>query len=317
MAQFAPRVGNANVIADSGPCVLLQRAARDPSISLIIATRDRCCQLARCLRSVRSISFERRWELIVVDNGSMDRTASVIREFIDSAPFPVRYLFEPKPGLGNAHNAGVAIARGTVLAFTDDDCYPAPDFLSRLWAAFDDPQLGYVVGRIMLHDPADHPMTVNESMAPRTFPGRSFLGADASIQGANMAFRREVLCRIGGFDPLFGPGSLVGGAEDWDAAGRASALGWKGEYRPEVVVRHHHGRKQADAPQMMKTWGIAIGAYHMKLLLHGGEFCWFAQSLRQIGRRAGSRRMVLWEPVGMARYAIVWLKQSLQVRRKR
>ena len=172
MAQFAPRTGNANVSAGSERCTLLQRAVREPSVSLIIATRDRCSQLARCLDAVRSMSFERRWELIVVDNGSMDRTASVIREFIDSAPFPAHYLFEPKPGLGNAHNAGVAIARGTVLAFTDDDCYPAPDFLSRVWAAFDDPQLGYIVGRIMLHDPADHPMTVNEFDGAADLPGQ-------------------------------------------------------------------------------------------------------------------------------------------------
>jgi glycosyltransferase involved in cell wall biosynthesis len=283
--------------------------AEDTSVSLIIATRDRCHQLARCLQSVKSITFERPWELIIVDNGSTDETAAVVREFVASSSVPVHYVFESKPGLGNAHNAGVAIARGKILAFTDDDCYPAADFLSGIWSAFEDPALGYIVGRIMLHDPADHRMTINESMTPRTFPGRSFLSANSTwaIQGANMSFRREVICQIGGFDPLFGPGSLVGGAEDWDAAGRASALGWKGEYRPEVVVRHHHGRKKSDAPRTMKAWGIAIGAYHMKLLLQGGEFLWFAQSIWQVGRRLGSRRMVLWEPVGMAKYAYVWL----------
>ena len=94
MAQFAPRTGNANVSAGSERCTLLQRAVREPSVSLIIATRDRCSQLARCLDAVRSMSFERRWELIVVDNGSIDRTASVIREFIEFRPFssslPVR-----------------------------------------------------------------------------------------------------------------------------------------------------------------------------------------------------------------------------------
>ena len=146
----------------------------------------------------------------------------------------------------------------------------------------------------MLHDPSDHRMTINESMVPVTFPGRSFLSARSAIQGANMAFRREVLDTIGGFDPLFGPGSRVGGAEDLDAAGRASAAGWKGEYRPEIVVRHHHRRKAADAPSMMRTWGKAIGAYHMKLLLEGGEVLWFIRSIFQIRQRfKRSGRMVL------------------------
>jgi glycosyltransferase involved in cell wall biosynthesis len=205
---------------------------KDTIISLIIATRNRSSQLGRCLQSIKSIKFERPWELIIVDNGSSDETAAVVGEFVESVSVPVRFVYENRPGLGNAHNAGVAVARGNILAFTDDDCYPAADFLSRLWSAFDDPALGYIVGRIMLHDPADHRMTINESMTPRTFPGRSYIGADALIQGANMAFRREVIDQIGGFDPLFGPGSLVGGAEDVDAAGRASALGLEGRVLP-------------------------------------------------------------------------------------
>jgi glycosyltransferase involved in cell wall biosynthesis len=285
------------------------------SVSLIIATRDRCNQLVRCLQAIELITFERPWELIIVDNGSTDETAAVVQALVARASVPVHYVFESRPGLGNAHNAGVTIARGKILAFTDDDCYPAADFLSRIWSAFEDPALGYIVGRIMLHDPADHPMTINESMMPRIFAARSFIGADAAIQGANMAFRREVMDQIGGFDPLFGPGSLIAGAEDLDAAGRASALGWKGEYRPEVVVRHHHGRKKSDAPRMMRTWGIAVGAYHMKLLLRGGEVLWFIKSICQVARRLGSRRMVLWEPVGMAKYMYVLLMQSLKIRR--
>ena len=52
-------------------------------ISLIISTRDRCQQLVRCLQSVQGITFERPWELIVVDNGSVDETASVVRQFFE------------------------------------------------------------------------------------------------------------------------------------------------------------------------------------------------------------------------------------------
>jgi glycosyltransferase involved in cell wall biosynthesis len=280
------------------------------NISLIICTRDRCQQLARCLQSVQDICFDGSWELIIVNNASCDQTETIIQEFMNTNTVPVRRVYEPKPGLGNAHNAGVATARGDVLAFTDDDCYPAPDFLSRIWLAFGDRSVGYVTGRIMLHDPADHPFTINESTTPLTFPGRSFVCAGA-VQGANMAFRREVLVEIGGFDPLFGPGALFN-AEDVDAAGRASTMGWEGRYRPDVVVRHHHGRKASDAPRAWKSYGIGVGAYHMKLLLRHRELLWFLRGVYQSRRRYKLRPiLVLWEPVGAFKYACLYFTQAL------
>src|ERR1700730_15695753 len=98
-------------------------------ISLIICTRDRYHQLARCLESVRRITFDRPWELIVVDNGSTDATADVIRKFIKTTDFQTVYVFEGTQGKSNALNTGLEISKGQILAFTDHDCYPAPDFL--------------------------------------------------------------------------------------------------------------------------------------------------------------------------------------------
>jgi glycosyltransferase involved in cell wall biosynthesis len=283
-------------------------------VSLIICTRNRCQKLVRCLQSLRLITFERPWEMIIVDNGSVDDTAAVVQEFIATSSVPVTYACEPKLGVGSASNAGLRTARGGILAFTDDDCYPEPDFLRQIWSAFGDPSVGYITGRILLHDPADHPTTINESTTPLTFPGRSFLHA-GTVQGANMAFRRQVLLDIGGFDPLFGPGAECASAADLDAAGRACAMGWNGQYRPEVVVRHHHGRKPSDAKRLSKRYGIGIGAYHMKLLLRGREFFWFAQSVYQVWQRYKSdRRSLLWEPVGATKYAYIFLAEALRSR---
>jgi glycosyltransferase involved in cell wall biosynthesis len=275
-------------------------------ISLIISTRNRCRQLLRCLQSIRGIKCERPWELIVVDNGSVDETASVARQFFDSAGVSGVYVFEPRLGKSNALNTAIEIAHGQILAFTDDDCYPAPDFLSRVWSAFDDPGVGYITGRIMLHDPTDYPVTINETTTPLTFPARSLVTV-GTVQGANMAFRRAVLVALGGFDPLLGPGTQFV-SEDLDAAGRASAMGWKGRYCPEVTVRHHHGRKATDIPRLMKSYGMGAGAYHMKLLLKGHEFLWFAQSVYQVRRRYKSnRRVVMWELVGVVKYGYLYL----------
>ncbi len=142
----------------------------DIDVSLIICSRNRCDQLARCLETVTRIRFPRSWELIIVDNGSVDRTPAVVREFSRTSGILTRYVFEPIRGLANGHNAAVRIADGSILTFTDDDCYPADDFLSQIWTAFADPSVGYIGGRILLHDPTDYPATINESVTPDSFP---------------------------------------------------------------------------------------------------------------------------------------------------
>jgi glycosyltransferase involved in cell wall biosynthesis len=286
-------------------------------ISLIICTRNRCQQLARCLDSVGRLCFEGDWELIIVDNGSRDETQSVVNEFAAKRLVPTTYVFKGKAGKSNGLNAALRIARGKIFAFTDDDCYPAPDFLDCLSRDLSDERVGYLAGRIMLHDPADERMTVNESTTPLTFPARSFIPT-GPVSGANMAFRREVFRDIGGFDPFFGPGASSGAvAEDLDVAGRASAAGWTGLYCPDMVVSHHHGRKAADLPALLKSYGIGIGAYHMKLLLEGHEFRCFVQSMHDLRRRLrASRRSVLWEPVGAAKYARHWLRELRAGRRR-
>ena len=281
-------------------------------ISLIICTRDRCQKLARHFEALGRLTFEGRREIIIVDNGSIDETTAVVREFIRAAPAPVSLAVEPKPGKSNALNTALEIAQGEIIVFTDDDCYPAPDFLSKAWAAFRDPSVGYITGRIMLHDQADVPETINESTTPLTFPGRRYL-YPGSVMGANMAFRRKVLMDIGGFDPLFGPGAPFHSTEDLDVGSRASAKGWMGQYHPEVVVRHHHERKARDVARIAKYYAIGTGAYYMKLLLIGREFLWFARGVYGLRGRVGWYggkffwKTIFWEAVGAAKYLYIYL----------
>jgi hypothetical protein len=281
----------------------------DADISLIICTRDRCCQLIGCLEAVRCIAFSGAWELIIVDNGSADQTRAAVQHYSSANHLQVKYLFEPKPGKSNALNTGIANAAGKIVAFTDDDCYPAPDFLSTTWRVFKDPSISYVVGRVMLHDPRDCPIAINESTTPEVYPARSFLtGGLGFFGGGCMAFHRNVLVDIGGFDPMFGPGSRFRYAEDLDLVGRASARGYEGRYCPEIVVRHHHRRKKSDTPAVWKACGIGTGAYHMKLLLTYREYWWFIKSVAVLVLHFRiSRRMFLWEPIGAARYAYWWM----------
>src|SRR3954471_21700587 len=95
---------------------------REMDVSLIICTRDRSEQLVRCLQAVGEIRSDRSWELVVVDNGSAtDAAATTVADFAASASVPVAYVSEPRPGKGNGLNAGIKVARGEILAFTEDD----------------------------------------------------------------------------------------------------------------------------------------------------------------------------------------------------
>jgi glycosyltransferase involved in cell wall biosynthesis len=261
------------------------------TISLIICTRNRAGPLVRCLAAVAGLNHAGRWELIVVDNGSSDDTAAVVAAFAAEQRFPVRCVSQPVKGLSNARNAGVAVAIGDLVFFTDDDCYVESGTLDAVAAAFADPGIGYASGRVRLFDPDDYPVTINESLQPLRFPARRFLPA-GMVKGANLAFRRAVLDAIGPFDPLFGSGGLFP-SEDADAAMRASLAGWDGAYDPDIVVWHHHGRKQADVADLYRSYDIGRGAFHAKLIgLKGGLLPGLAAWAGLPGR--ARRRAGLW-----------------------
>ena len=89
------------------------------TLSLIICTRDRAAKLKRCLRRVGEIKSAVEWELVLVNNGSHDHTAEVIDDFAKSASFPVSQVFEESPGNGRARNAGLTLAQGDIVAFSE------------------------------------------------------------------------------------------------------------------------------------------------------------------------------------------------------
>jgi glycosyltransferase involved in cell wall biosynthesis len=278
-------------------------------ISLIICTRDRCEQLRRCLASVQDLRSARPWELVVVDNGSRDGTGALLAAFARAAPFPVTLASEPRAGLGRARNAGVARARGRLLAFTDDDCYPAPDYLDRMAELFDDPAVGYAGGRILLHDARDYPVTTRRARtAEAVAPGA--VVRTGLVQGANMALRRAVLDAVGGFDPALGPGTPFCN-DDVDVVARASAAGYAGGFFPAPVVYHDHGRRRpAEVAALHAEYARGRGAYYAKFILRRDTrrrylAHWGRGALAAVLR--GAPGPLWWEGVGAARYCVARL----------
>jgi len=236
-----------------------------PQLSLIVCTRNRSERLEAFFAAINRMHSLATWELVIVDNGSTDDTSSRLQQLAGSLSVRTIIVSEPRPGLGRARNAGSRAARGALLAFTDDDCYPAVDYVDKIIEAFSDAERSYIGGRILLYDADDHPITIRLDTAPISIPPRSVVPTGL-VQGANMAFRREVLERIGGFDDALGPGTPFCN-DDVDAVARASAAGFTGSYVPEPVVHHHHGRRApADVAALWRSYDHGRGAYYAKCI---------------------------------------------------
>jgi glycosyltransferase involved in cell wall biosynthesis len=111
------------------------------NLSLVICTRNRAPQLAESLQTITRLQCQVPWELIIVDNGSKDQTQEVIKNYRES--LRPKTAIEPQAGLGRARNRGWTLSQGEIVVFTDDDCYPADDFLSTVVRCFEeDPRLG-------------------------------------------------------------------------------------------------------------------------------------------------------------------------------
>ena len=236
--------------------------------SLVICTWNRAPQLAETLKSLDRLTVPMTWELILVDNGSTDNTQEVMISY--DSPVSKRIVIEPLRGSGHARNAGWKAARGEVVVYIDDDCYPAPDFLDMMAKAFDEnPALGFVGGRVLLFDPTDYPITIQTRERRLDIRPGDFVPA-GHIHGASMGFRRGALLQVGGFDNRFGTGtSFV--CEDTDIQACLAAAGWHGAYDPRPVVYHHHKRKtKTEAVRLMRTYDRGRGAYYAKWIANSG-----------------------------------------------
>ncbi|MER6418829.1 glycosyltransferase [Streptomyces sp. NPDC001137] len=266
--------------ADAGnsaawPCrTRLRRARRQlPFISVIVATHDRPEQLNRCLQSLLRQDYP-EFEIIVVDNAPADGAAEALVRGVFRGR--VRYVREPVAGLARAHNRGVSRARGSVVAFTDDDTLADPGWLSNLAEMFvQDARIGCVTGLIVPAELETPAQTVLERQGgfAKGYTPRIWALSDPPADplfpytaghfgsGANMAFRTDVLQSVGGFDPATGAGTPARGGDDLLAFFEVLAAGHKLAYQPGAVVWHRHRRAQEAVAAQVFGYGAGLAAY--------------------------------------------------------
>jgi glycosyltransferase involved in cell wall biosynthesis len=251
-------------------------------LSVLIATRNRAKAIASCLSSIAAAFANAgliEGEIVVVDNGSTDDTAAVLKAWVNAGGVPVKPLHEPRKGKARALNRALAAAQGDILAFTDDDCRLSKEYVNQLLrhdAA--DTELVLRGGRIELGDPTDLPFTINTDPTlkrwQRTMNSARYERFRGRINGCNMTMRRALVERLGPFDEDFGPGSLIGAGEDTDYIYRAYLAGATLEYVPDMTVFHHHGRKTADdGKELFRSYMIAAGALYARYLFKNRDLC--------------------------------------------
>lgn len=193
-------------------------------ISIIIPTRNRAVYLAETLASLGAAAADMPAEILVVDNGSTDTTREVVSRFSRTSSLPVRYAYEPTPGLHVGRNLGAQLAQGDILAYLDDDVFVDPNWLTGIRDAFAKyPDLALLGGPCVPHWEATPPDWVMKLRYPSS-DGGWILGqlslvdleyakpapcSPLHIFGCNFIVKKSVLFAAGGFHPDGMPDNLL------------------------------------------------------------------------------------------------------------
>lgn len=220
-----------------------------PRVSVVVAAYNAARTLPACLDALTRLNYP-DYEVVLVDDGSTDGTPEVAREF----PMVRYFRLEENRGLSVARNTGVELATGEVVAFTDADCRPDADWLGYL--VHDLRQGGFAgIGGHNLLPPDDSALAAAVMAAPGG-PLQVMLDDRVAehLPGCNMAFWREALLAVGGFDPSFRrAGDDVDLCWRMQAAGRVlgfSPGGFVWHYRRSTVrgyLRQQYGYGQAES----------------------------------------------------------------------
>ncbi|MEJ1154281.1 MULTISPECIES: glycosyltransferase family 2 protein [Microbacterium] len=245
--------------------------------TVIVCSRNRADMLADALAAISTTSPP-EIEVLVVDSASdTDDTRQVALER------NAHYARSGK-GLSIARNVGITTAARPIVVFTDDDCLPSPGWIEHLLSGFDSESVAAVTGRML-----DHTVSADTPYArPRRYDA-PLSGLDAG-HGAVMAFRREVLLRLGGFDDVMGAGQRLAGAEDLDIFIRILRAGATIVHDGACVVTHANTRVGEAYVHLHHGYGLGLGALVGKWLrldfLFGVRVFWtlLRRSLARIAR---------------------------------
>ncbi len=200
-----------------------------PKVSVLVCAYNAADTIADCLDSLQQLTYP-DYEVIVINDGSRDRTGEIARSYAN-----VRVVDVPNGGLSAARNLALAEAGGEIVAYTDADVRVDPDWLSYLVQPFLTSEVVGSGGPNVV--PADDPWVAQCVARAPGGPTQVLLDDRIAehVPGCNMAFRRDALLAIGGFNPVY-----LRAGDDVDVCWRLQAKGQKIGFAPAALVWHHH-----------------------------------------------------------------------------
>ena len=245
---------------------------RAPRVSVVVCAYNAERTMEACLASLEHLNYP-DYEVIVVNDGSTDRTLEIAERF----PY-CRIISQPNMGLSVARNVGAEAATGAIVAYTDSDCVADADWLAYLVAKMQDSDL-VACGGPNFPPPEDSLVPAAVAVSPGG-PTHVLLSDEVAehIAGCNMAFRRDVLLRLGGFDPVY-----RAAGDDVDICWRLQDAGYTIGFSPAAVVWHFRRNTVQAYIGQQRGYGKAEALVYSK---HPFRFNLFGQA-KWLGRIYG------------------------------
>jgi len=247
-------------------------------VTVAIATRDRPEGLARCVAAILAGEVHPA-QLVVVDQGRDDRVEHALAAFPPGAVL-LDHVRQRPLGLAASRNLAVERASCPTIAFTDDDCVPAPDWVAvgeRL-SDLPDPHAA-LSGRVLALGP-ERPHTfavsLREGTTRRDYQGRAVPWEVGT--GGNLVAKRKWLHSVGGFDERLGAGSPGKAAEDADLIYRLLQGGAVIRYEPDAVV-YHERQELRQRLSSRSSYGYGIGTFCALRLARGESYSGYLLAL--------------------------------------
>jgi GT2 family glycosyltransferase len=263
----------AKVFREESPLPALPRY---PKVSVVVCSYNGSKTLDGCLRSLETLNYP-DYEVILVNDGSTDSVPEIAARY----PY-IRYHAQRNRGLSVARNVGMDLARGEIIAYTDDDCFADQDWLYFLVSKLLETGATGVGGPNLLPT-KDGPVAACVSASPGT-PAHILTDDNVAehVPGCNMAFLADRLRAVGGFDPVY-----TKAGDDVDLCWRLQEEGDQIVFSPAAMVWHHRRATVKAYLKQQRGYGDAEGLLKRK---HPEKFRGFRADLSWRGRiytRAG------------------------------
>mgnify|MGYP001569123278 CR=1 FL=1 len=235
-------------------------------LSLAVCSYNRCESLRETLQSLAKLRWDAReaLEIVVVDNNSADRTRDVVEAFRRTMAWPVHYVKEPRQGIASARNRALDTARGTYVAFIDDDALADPEWATAIWRCAEDTQADLIGGTVRPLWLTERPRWLSDDllgpiMALDYGPHRKRCANGETFLTTNCTLRRASLERHGAFETSLGRrGQRWIGGEDVELCRRWLRRGAHVVYEPAAIVQHKVEATRV-TPAFYRRWFEDIG----------------------------------------------------------